>query len=439
MLRKPPNLTMIASTLSGGYVSLVILLDLVGNSFVLFATIAHSAIKLDKMCVWIIQNLAVVDIANAVMVLTPAAISFFTGNVWVLGSFICKLLFGYKYSFYMGNIFFINFLALNKLLRCLFPLRNLLSSFRQRLAVTITTLVIMLIGPLRKMYVVLVARTAEVRYSANHASCIGYQVVKGAEQHLHPKLERVLSFVFIIIPCVSLVVINTTLVILAVRSSNKKINRKNLLIVFLVTLIFVVTFLPFFIIQQIYILNFHKVSSIMNIALFVAFTSSFSNPMIYVATNETFRKFAVSKLWGVRGKVQKLLSSMQFTRSTSSSLNMARQLSSVKVGSENKRSIGSVRKGGKSMKRSVEVKSIKIFENVGEDLKLSSSDSLKTAKRNVSMNRKIVESQKIEGTGETVITKARYICKSDSESNIIVDTKIIVEEEEKEEKTTINS
>ena len=170
----------------------------------------------------------------------------------------------------------------------------------------------------------------------------------------------------------------------------------------------------------------------MNIALFVAFTSSFSNPMIYVATNETFRKFAVSKLWGVRGKVQKLLSSIRFTRSTSSSLNMARQLSSVKVGSENKRSIGSVRKGGKSM--SVEVKSIKIFENVGEDLKLSSSDSLKTAKRNVSMNRKIVESQKIEGTDENVTPKARYICKSDSESNIIVDTNIIVEGEEKEEK-----
>lgn len=40
-------------------------LGLLGNTYVLHATIAHRAIKLDKLSVWIIQNLAVTDLVNS--------------------------------------------------------------------------------------------------------------------------------------------------------------------------------------------------------------------------------------------------------------------------------------------------------------------------------------------------------------------------------------
>ena len=47
------------------------ILGVSGNVFVLYATIAHKAIKLDKMSIWIIKNLAVADIGNCVLVLLP--------------------------------------------------------------------------------------------------------------------------------------------------------------------------------------------------------------------------------------------------------------------------------------------------------------------------------------------------------------------------------
>ena len=47
------------------------ILETFGNGFVLYATVARNAIKLDKMSVWIIKNLAVADICNCWMVMLP--------------------------------------------------------------------------------------------------------------------------------------------------------------------------------------------------------------------------------------------------------------------------------------------------------------------------------------------------------------------------------
>ena len=321
----------------GIYFCIVIVLGILGNSFVLFATIVRRAIKLDKMCVWIIQNLAVVDISNVLFIILPTAASLFAEEEWILGQFTCQLTFAFKYSFVTGNIFLINFLSLNKLLRCLFPLRNLVTTRRQRLTVTIVTAVLMATGPIRKIYVIFIAKSALVRYSAKHTSCIGYQVVNGVEQYLHPKFEMILSYFLIVAPCVSLLVINTSLVILAVRSTNSKVNRKNVLIVFLVTLIFIVTFLPFFSIHLIYSLRFLAASYRMRVVTMVALVSTFSNPFIYLATNDVFRKFtkstlrwlfcqSLSKTWtSARGKIHTAISKMQSNRSLGSSVQNRRK------------------------------------------------------------------------------------------------------------------
>ena len=52
-----------------GQVSFV--LSILGNVFVLYATIAQKAIKLDNMSIWIIKILAVADICNCLLVLAP--------------------------------------------------------------------------------------------------------------------------------------------------------------------------------------------------------------------------------------------------------------------------------------------------------------------------------------------------------------------------------
>ena len=282
--------------LSGAYTTLVIVLDLAGNGFVIFATVARNAIKLDKMSVWIIQNLAVVDIANAIFVLIPAATTYFTDGIWMLGPFICKLIYGYKYIFILGNILLINFLSLNKLVRCLFPLRNLVSSRRQRLSVTFTVLVLTLIGPTRKLYATFISRKAMVRFSEVHSTCIAFEAVEGVEKAFQPLIERFMLFTFIVFPLIVLIAVNASVVCFAVRSTKRKVNRKNVLIVILVTLTFVATFTPFTVQYQKWGHSFHDAPVSLRLGLFVGFISSFSNPFIYIATNETFRNFTKSSL-----------------------------------------------------------------------------------------------------------------------------------------------
>ena len=117
------------------------ILGSLGNIYVLYATIAHNAIKLDKMLIWIIQNLAVADICNCVLVLLPILITQYGKlcKIVVFGEKFYTVMGYYRYTFLVANLFLVNILSLNKLLRCLYPLRNLDSSRRQRIVATVFT------------------------------------------------------------------------------------------------------------------------------------------------------------------------------------------------------------------------------------------------------------------------------------------------------------
>ena len=126
----------VGSTISHIWCHMSLILGIFGNSYVLFATICHKAIKLDKMSVWIIQNMAVVDILSCLLFQAPVLTTLYSGGEWVLGDVMCDVYYVYKYSFPVANILLLNLLSLNKLLRCVFPLRNMVTSRRQMVAVT---------------------------------------------------------------------------------------------------------------------------------------------------------------------------------------------------------------------------------------------------------------------------------------------------------------
>ena len=284
----------IANLISGIYLILVTVLDLGGNSFVLFATIAHKAIKLDKMCVWIIQNLAVVDMVNGILVIIPATITFLADGKWLLGSFICSLHWAYKYSFLIGNIFLIIFLSLNKMVRCLFPLRVLDSTFRQRITVTFFSLLPTLVGPVRKIFAVYISGTAKVRFSPAHGMCLAYEIEDGVEKHFQASVMKVTSMLLVVAPCFILIISNMGLVVLAIRSARRNIKKGNIVIVVLVTAVFVISFAPFIVQYLAYGENFNNASAEIRVGQLATAISSFCNPFIYLATNDAFRIFTTT-------------------------------------------------------------------------------------------------------------------------------------------------
>ena len=125
-----------------------ILLGALGNIFVLYATIVHKAIKLDEMSIWIVNNLAVADLGNCIFLVVPNMVNIYTGGKWVFGSGLCYTHAVSRLSFLMANVVLVNLLSFNKLRRCIDPLRNLNPSKRQKVLVTIITLLISIIPAL---------------------------------------------------------------------------------------------------------------------------------------------------------------------------------------------------------------------------------------------------------------------------------------------------
>ena len=136
------NQTETEKYLVGSWSFLVFALGISGNTFILYSTVKHKAIKLNAMSIWTIQNLAVSDFLNSIISVLPASINALSGNIWVFGPVLCKINAVVNHVCVISNFYFINFLQFNKVYRRLFPLRSLVISRNSKLAVTVFTLFI---------------------------------------------------------------------------------------------------------------------------------------------------------------------------------------------------------------------------------------------------------------------------------------------------------
>ena len=278
------------------------ILGLFGNMFILYATIAHSAVKLDKMSIWIINNLAVADICNCLLVLLPTMLTQYgqLNQTLIFKEPFYAALGCYRYLFFVANLFLVNVLSFNKLVRCMFPLRNIVSTRRQRITVTIVTVFVSFVPTFWTIYGLLTgffymdSKYTQMDYlGAAEVGNLLYSVyiIGDTNKIINYTIICILNF----LPCITLVLLNSALVGYAVKKSNSAVNKKNFLIVVLVTIAFLLSVIPQF-------ADFLISSSSSNhpmykeIAWSIAFLSSWINPLIYVAVNPTFRGFVKRKV-----------------------------------------------------------------------------------------------------------------------------------------------
>jgi hypothetical protein len=257
---------------------------------VLYSTIHHKAIKLDKLSVWIIQNLAVADLMNTVLILIPVIISLYA-NRWVLGDTFCMVMFIYKYVGSVANVILINALALNKTLRCLFPLRILNSSKAQHVFVSVFTLVSVMILPVWSFYGACVRHFLLVEYSPSQTMC--WSVFSPDAESWHHFVGYLLAGILNGLPCLALCVMNTFLVGYALKKSNTTVNKMNIVIVVMVTLSFLLPMLPYFIYYMVSGDSWATHHNTVRFVTFIMFISSWANPPIYFLTNKSFRLFTM--------------------------------------------------------------------------------------------------------------------------------------------------
>ena len=94
------------------------------------------------------------------------------------------------------------------------------------------------------------------------------------------------------LPCIMLVILNSALVIFANKSSNRAINRLNLLVVLLVTAAFFISTPPYFLTIVIYDPSLEY----KEIARLLSYISVWINPFIYFAVNPAYIEFTRKKL-----------------------------------------------------------------------------------------------------------------------------------------------
>ena len=280
-----------------GHVTFI--LGLSGNMFVLYATVAHNAIKLDKTSIWIIKNLAVADLCNCLFVVVLNIAKLHADGEWRLGSEICYLHAISRHSFLVANMVLVNLLSLNKLQRCIYPLRNLHSSKVQKVVITMFTLIVSFIPVvwtivgLQKGIMALIEKRTERALN----------VCKAAPQEIKAlQIGRLMILtVFSAFPCLLLVVTTTALMVYALRKTNRPINKWNILIVVIVTVTFLVSFVPFFLYELVGFVISNKSDKVYLRANFewvksLVYLSTWSNPFIYLAMNKTFRDLVKQRL-----------------------------------------------------------------------------------------------------------------------------------------------
>ena len=104
-------------------------------------------------------------------------------------------------------------------------------------------------------------------------------------------IDRAILIFIVAIPSVTLILSNAVLVGYAAKKTNTRIKKVNILIVILVTVCFLVSFVPIFIVLT---LRIH--GSPRDISWAATFLSSWTNPFIYVTVNSRFRVYTKNKL-----------------------------------------------------------------------------------------------------------------------------------------------
>ena len=278
------------------------LLGISGNFFVLYATIAHKAIKLDPMSTWIIKNLAVIDICNCLFALIPAIAVEYGESEWVFGAHLCYVYAVFQYTFGVANIVLITGLSVNKLLRCKYPLRNLHPTKLQRMMVpgftSLTCLIPMMwivVGLVKGFMVLSYFGEEEMVPATGTVACSAIPRPLKEMSLAIKVVAAVVPFLCNGIFCLTLVITTTELMVYAIKKTNRPINKRNITIVISVTISFLASFLPLFMVSMLWVTiptifkgNFHKYY---NQSWSLTFVSTWINPVIYLVMNQSFRNF----------------------------------------------------------------------------------------------------------------------------------------------------
>ena len=271
-----------------------------GNVFVLYATIFHNAIKLDKMSIWIIKNLAFTDLCNCIFILLPTISNQYSEGTWIFGLGLCYAYAVNQYTFMVANMVLINLLSMNKLLRCIHPLRNMNPSRLHQIFVPASTFVICSIPIIWSTYTIIEDLSYIPYFQEDGTTKLSENICSAITRKGQSSIINAISVLVPVLcnatPCLTLTISTTILLVYSIRKTNRPVNKKNVFVVISVTVTFLISYLPLCVVALVAHSNFSWTiqdgAGAYRYTWALTFLSSWCNPLIYLIMNQRFREFS---------------------------------------------------------------------------------------------------------------------------------------------------
>ena len=150
---------------------------------------------------------------------------------------------------------------------------------------------------IKSLTIILYVFVFKVKYVYfNDDQCLCASNFKDNVETRYKTAETVIGFILNVVPCVVLILTNCLLILLAVLKTHRQINKQNMTVVLVVTLVFLTTTLPYYVFYTIHpVWDGVDTPGLRAVSLVVG-VNMFANPIVYLVTNEQFRQFTVSKL-----------------------------------------------------------------------------------------------------------------------------------------------
>ena len=220
------------------------------------------------------------DLLYMTTFVAPAVVSNIA-NRWVLGDFLCGFTGYFHLLTGIANMILVSMLSVNKLFRCLFPMRTLsINTFHGVLvcgvAWFISTVIFMEYIILKKGY--------KFYTSINRCFTKGY----GTDSADYWKILGSINIVlFVAVPIITLTISSIWLIFIVFRKH--LLQRSTIVMVLTVSAVFWLSWVW----MVVYLLGL-KTIWVFRMIHYMAFLNNWANPILYILTNESFKRYVTS-------------------------------------------------------------------------------------------------------------------------------------------------
>ena len=265
---------------------LVSIMGLFGNGLVVYSSVRYNTIKLDRISILLVRNLAVADILYSLITVVPLTITYFAGG-YVLGNVYCFISAHLAFIPAAVNINTVLLITAYRLRMILVPLNVDSKRFAQVAIVLI-------------WFVSFAGTSISLGYKSNHvfvsssAKCVSSAFVIPAAA----LFIRALTVLQIVLPVIIINIINIVLLVVAYRKRRKHgrnttANQKGYITILLVSGLLVCSLTPYVIFAFLKTKGIKVHPSLDLTAFHFLLINVGGNPVLYTMTNRRFGNYVM--------------------------------------------------------------------------------------------------------------------------------------------------